>query len=190
MVERVKILEKDGEFCALEVRLQDIDGFKRLSICGTAGYVFTRAQAKKEALNFWTTYFEDSPEEMHAMNERCGTRFRSPARAARYVLNSDGEFSGLDVYREDDNKVYVAHSCGQIRDEISRWFPEVQRYFRWHLNDMHAECVHQEARGETYQTHPGAVCPDCGYKLGSAWTKRDLPSDVVAWAESVGASDE
>ncbi len=61
----------------------------------------------------------------------------------------------------------------------------VSPYFKWHLNDMHAECTHQEARGETYATHPDAMCPDCGYKLGSAWLKRDLPADVLAWFESL-----
>lgn len=79
-----------------------------------------------------------------------------------------------------------ADSFGQIRSEIAELFPEVVPYFKWHLNDMHAECVHQEARGETWTTHPEAVCPDCGYKLGHAWTKRDLPADVITWAETFG----
>lgn len=30
----------------------------------------------------------------------------------------------------------------------------------------------------------GAPCPTCGYKYGSAWTKRELPADVIAWVES------
>lgn len=91
----------------------------------------------------------------------------------------------VDVDHEDGSRVYLTHSRGQIREELVRFFPEVQSYFQWHLNDMHAECVHQEARGETYATHPGAECPDCGYKLGSAWTRRELPADVSAWVQSL-----
>ena len=50
---------------------------------------------------------------------------------------------------------------------------------RWHLNDMHAECVHQRARGETWANAPGAVCPQCGHRLGSAWLREDLPPEVI-----------
>ncbi len=57
---------------------------------------------------------------------------------------------------------------------------------QYHLNDMHAECEHQEARGETYATHPSAICPDCGYSLGSKWLKRDLPANVIAWFNHLG----
>ncbi len=83
------------------------------------------------------------------------------------------------------NGKWVLETCGQIRDDLKKWFPEDAPFFKWHLNDMHAECPHQEERGETYQTHPAAVCPDCGYELGSAWTRRELPPEVIAWAEGV-----
>lgn len=162
-----------GEFCRLEVELRD----GRLSICGSAGRVTKPKIAKREAL------FADSPEQLKSMNERCGTRFRSSTRAAKYVLDTDGEYHGLEVIKEAANLVYI--SCGQITDEIRSFFPEVGPFMKWHLNDLHAECVHQEARGETYQTHPDATCPDCGYRLGSAWTKRDLPAEVISWFDSL-----
>ena len=52
---------------------------------------------------------------------------------------------------------------------------------RWHLNGMRAACAHQRGRGETYTTHPGAACQDCGYRLGSAWLTEPLPPDVEAF---------
>lgn len=169
------------EWCRLEVELRD----GRLSICGSAGEVVRAPLARRMAVEYWESFFEDQPDELRSMNERMGTRFRSPRAAARFVLSTDGEYHGIDMDHEDGSRVYLTHSCGQIREELVRFFPDVQSYFQWHLNDMHAECVHQEARGETYTTHPGAECPDCGYKLGSAWTRRELPSDVIAWVQSL-----
>jgi len=31
-----------------------------------------------------------------------------------------------------------------------------------------------------------AVCPECGYRLGSSWLHRELPAEVIAWARSFG----
>ncbi len=61
---------------------------------------------------------------------------------------------------------------------------------KWHLNDMKAECEHQESRGENWTTHPSAVCPDCGYKLGSAWTRREVPADVIEALEGFPQADK
>lgn len=193
------------EFCTLEISLEN----GRLSICGIAGDVMRTASAKRQALAYWVSFFEDSPEEIKSMNERCSTAFRSARSAARYVLASDGEFHGLDVTREESGRVYIGHSFGQIRTELARFFPECVPYFAWHLNDMHAECVHQEALGITYQNDPDHECfePGCmreiertnawgevvietvGYKIGSQWLRRDLPANVIAWAETFGASE-
>ena len=181
-----KIMRRQGnEFCELEIKLRD----GRFTMTGTAGYIGTERAARREALSYWESYFEESPGEIQAMNQRFGRRFSSTRGAAKFVLECDGEFHGLDVVHQDDGEVYVCHSCGQIREEIARFFPEAKPYFAWHLNDMHAECEHQQARGETYQSHPGAVCPDCGYKLGSAWKKRELPAEVVEWAETFGKDE-
>lgn len=97
-----------------------------------------------------------------------------------------GSFKGGKRFKCVDGKMRRAHSFGQIREELTRFFPEFVQFFRWHLNDMHAECEHQEARGETWTTHPNAQCPDCGYKLGHAWTYRELPADVIQWARTMG----
>lgn len=291
---RKTLLREDGNrWCELDVRLEN----GRLSITGTEGAVLTPPRARQRALEFWESFFEDSPEELKAMNLRFDRRFRSPRGAARFVLHSDGEYHGLDVRREDEGKVYTAESCGQIRDELRRWFPEVEPYLSWHLNDMHAGCEHQEAlgwrRGKTialtddtltpaqrteleaieaarvarlrekayaerwanlrayksaaiswirshrggdatvtlhdlgvlgapkgayldpgarqtlrtfdrwmredlereipaqpfvaaiYKDCIGAPCPECGYRYGTEWLRRELPSEVVAWVESL-----
>lgn len=177
-----KILRQKGnEWCELRIEIED----GRFSMSGAAGNVISRKQAKRDALDCWVSFFEKNKGEMQEMNERHGKRFTSPTSAAKFVLASDGEFHGIDVHHEDGNKVYVSHSWGQIRETINDYFPEAEPFWKWHLNDMHAECEHQEARGETYATHPSAKCPDCGYKLGSEWTKRKLPADVIAWAEGM-----
>lgn len=187
MTLRTETRIKGTRWCRLEVSLSP-EG--RLSICGAKGRIVTGRTARADAREYWRSFFEENPGELLAMNERCGTAFRSAERAARYVLDTDGDFHGMDVDRvtADGKKVFITEGCGQIVEALERWFPEVKPYLKWHLNDMHAECEHQEARGETYTTHPLAVCPDCSYRLGSAWTKRALPLDVVAWAESIGTT--
>jgi hypothetical protein len=175
----------DGEFCRLEVELRDQGRGPELSICGTAGYVLTEKQAELEAHEFWASYFDEV--------ERCGTEsieemtgrtFEDGDEFADHIANVDGELSGLDVVAEEDGKVFVCHSCGQIRDEIARFFPEATQFFRFHLNGMHAGCVHQDARGETYQNNPDAECLECGWKLGHGWDHRELPEAVVEWAKT------
>lgn len=135
------------EFCTLEVELRDRGEGLELSICGTAGDVVTRPTAKREAREFWVSYFEDNPGAIIEMNQRCGSKCRTAGGAAKFVINTDGEFHGLDVHIDKGKRVYVAHSCGQIREELTRFFPEVEPYFKWHLNHMNAACEHQEELG-------------------------------------------
>src|SRR5258708_40147908 len=35
-----------------------------------------------------------------------------------------------------------------------KWFDLLDAWKHYHLNDMKAECEHQRARGETWETHP------------------------------------
>lgn len=180
-VEKKILREKDGRWCVLEVRLHD----GCLSICGSYGAVVSHSTAKKQALQSWINFFEDSPEELVIMNRRFGRRFTSARGAAAFVLASDGEFHGLGVAYDKADRVYLTEGCGQIGYELRAWFPEVEPYSKWHLNDMRAECEHQEALGWSSPEFLGRVCPTCGYKLGSAWLKRELPSEVIAWFEGL-----
>lgn len=178
--------EKGSRWCRLEVLLED----GRLSICGSEGSIVTEPKARAQARRYWESFFEENPSEIFAMNEKCGARFSSAKGAAKFVLESDGEFHGLDISHQFEGRVYLTESAGQIVESLRQWFPEVVPYLKWHLNDMKAECVHQEARGETWILNPSAVCPDCGYKLGSAWLKRELPPEVIAWVETLGTNNK
>jgi hypothetical protein len=170
-----------NEWCDLELSLEN----GRLSICGSTGTIIKRREAEKMAVEYWESFFEENPAEMVSMNKRFGKRFTSERSAAKFVLATDGEFHGLDVHRDcEDGTVQLTQGCGQIIEDLKRFFPEVEPYLKWHLNDMKAERVHQEARGETRKTHSSAECPDCGYKLGSQWLKRELPAEVIAWVET------
>lgn len=174
---------KGSRWCEIEIRLEN----GRLSICGAEGRILSPAKARKEAREYWRSFFEDEPNELGRMAVEFGTR--KPATAARKVMEVDGEYHGLDVHAVYPSGICITESCGQIREELAKWFPEAVPYMGWHLNDMHAECIHQESRGETYSTHPGAVCPECGWKLGHGWNKRELPADVIEWARSFGEKE-
>lgn len=58
----------------------------------------------------------------------------------------------------------------------------------WHLNDMQAGCIHQQdgpysiyQNGRSEINHPIAdqVCPETGYKYGSAWLYKPVDPAVV-----------
>ena len=173
-----KILEKVNgrNWIRAEITLDN----GKLSITGTTGKWISDKAAKREAFRYWVSFFEDDPAQIYDMKKRF-PEFKgySPKSAARFVLAVDGQFHGLDIDHEDNGRIYIVESGGQIPAELAAAFPQIVPLLPYHLNDMHAECQHQEARHETWTTHPGAVCPDCGYKLGSAWLKRELPQVVI-----------
>lgn len=194
------ILKVTGNrFCVVEIEIKD----GRCSICGVAGRIVSRPQAKREAVEYWENYFEDEADARREMNERFGSNCRTPHSAALYVLRTDGEFHGLDVYREDERGVFLTECCGQIRDELAEFFPWIVPFFKYHLNDMKAGTVEQEAALEqmtgaysydaaceflkarnlyivdasAYQTAanvPGSK----EYAYGSQWLRYDLPTDL------------
>lgn len=184
-MKRSETKTKGNRWCRLEIELRGEPGDEELSICGSEGVIVTPAQARRDSLDYWISFFDDNPGEMREMNQRFGRRFTSSRGAAKFVLDTDGEYHGLDVDSEGDKGVFIVESGGQIRETLTAWFPEAAPYFKWHLNKMHAECVHQEARGETWKTHPKAECTECGWKLVCGWSKRTLPPEVIAWAKGV-----
>lgn len=73
----------------------------------------------------------------------------------------------------------------------------------WHLNGMNSACEHQRALGWKYDDHldqdddpetnpgypyAGERCPECGYRIGSAWLYEPLPADVLAWLAEIGVT--
>ena len=182
-VKREFCRSRGGEFVCATVEIRQVtpggrDHLTRpaderlvLSITGTAGYVVTRAQAKKEAKESNVAYFEDLDTNGIAnYNSQWGTNFRSPRAMAQYVLDTDGEFAGLDVHRETDKHVWITHSAGQIREEIAEWFPEIEWLLPYHLNDM--------KRGPNGED--------------DRWYYEPLPARVVEWVlrgELIGPRD-
>ena len=175
----------DGkEFCIVEMRLENHDGGHRYTMTGIVGNVLSPAEARRQALECWASFFEESPEERRAMNEKCGCNCRTSMGAAKYVVRHDGEYHGLDVVAgcdlpdgAKDGVIHVGHSFGLCRDDVSRYFPEFAWAWAHHLNDMHSDCEHQEALGWG-SDKIGHHCPTCGYRYGSAWLARPLPAEI------------
>lgn len=186
-----------GKFCRLEMELTERDGKQRLSICGSAGALRTKKELRSDYRELVTDYM---------MDERGEQSHRSKHERRSMIAADMRDFDPLNhdcigTCTVGRKEYYLSvHSCGQIREELARWFPDFAALFPWHLNDMRAECIHQEARGETYQKDPHAECFDCpttevvdghgrqttrGYRIGSAWTYRQLPAHIIELAESV-----
>jgi len=144
---------KGNAWCRLRVELEA----GRLSITSASGTVVPRAKAQELALEYWRSFLEDSPEELGALlskfpREMCACMAErqgvSPEEAAaHFIIDTDGEFHGLDVDHEDGDDIYIMESCGCGGDDLLSFFPEVEPYLKWHLNDMKAGCEHQEALG-------------------------------------------
>lgn len=73
--------------------------------------------------------------------------------------------------------------------DADRWYEFLEIWKTWHLNDTHAECVHQEERGETWEKNPSAVCPECGWKLGHGWSRREVPESVIKFLSELPDAD-
>jgi hypothetical protein len=69
--------------------------------------------------------------------------------------------------------------------DAEKWLDLLDIWKRWHLNDLRAGCEHQREMGWTYDEHhdpktfKGEACPVCGYEIGSAWLKEEVPEDVI-----------
>lgn len=81
-------------------------------------------------------------------------------------------------------------SCGQITlgpidTTDSAWNAQDVATLRqiwadWHLNDMNAACDHMTVRkGGDYDANKHQVCAESGYKYGSAWLYRPIPSHIL-----------
>lgn len=58
---------------------------------------------------------------------------------------------GCERYTACDGKAYHLDSCGQIVEDISKFFPEYADLLPWHLNDMQAGCEHQKANWNLFE---------------------------------------
>jgi hypothetical protein len=94
--------------------------------------------------------------------------------------------TGTEYYANGGPGTYRVSSCGQIINALAeindltsaeldlttlRWLRQVWK--RWHLNGLNAGCNHQTL-GRTKES-----CPETGYRHGSAWLVKELPTDLV-----------
>lgn len=185
----------------------------RLSICGSMGEVLTMKEAKKQALEYWKSYFDDMPSEIIDMNKRCGSKCHNSLQAAKFVVATDGALHGLDVNHIEHGMVYLTNSYGQCIDSIARelpTFPNIEKivniWENWHLNDMKTGMPQQEQFLKDYKAqrkldylsydeatsilakHGLLTVEDVGgkkYKYGSAWLKETVPSEVLKEIEKL-----
>jgi hypothetical protein len=84
---------------------------------------------------------------------------------------------------ENDNRCDIPITAGDLYFtdgwNAEMWYKFLHVWHKYHLNDMHAECVHQEEKGITYESDKNNICDVCGYKIGSRWTMRLIPADVI-----------
>ena len=114
-------------------------------------------------------------------------------------INGKLSISGVEAPLSSGN---CLGGCGQIYQSLDKydepklkedWTPEmysklINIWENWHLNDLQAGCEHQRALGwdiDGYDKHPSEPCPTCGYKYGTSWKKKDVPSDVITWLEKL-----
>jgi hypothetical protein len=62
---------------------------------------------------------------------------------------------------------------------------------RWHLNTMRAGCAHMDLPKDTsYDARKHIVCPETGYKYGSAWLTEELPEEVAERFKELASKGE
>jgi hypothetical protein len=150
----------DGEWCRVEIEIRfprHTDYQPVLSICGSYGHVCSEEVVDAYTLRSLEDYFSERNPDMTEEELK-----RHANEAASY-----GDTGGVEVVGDAPEGspvqgLLVVEGCGQVREEISKFFPEVVPYFRWHLNDMR--------KGPN----------------GESWGYEPLPADVIAWAENFG----
>ena len=121
-------------------------------------------------------------------------RVRVYSKDRVYHANIDME---LRASNGDMNKPVFAASCniykngytycgGQCFDKLLEFIPtkKVKRIYNvwkdWHLNDLHAGCIHQrEFEKEPYENHQGHHCDICDYTYGTKWIYEPIPEKIL-----------
>lgn len=121
-------------------------------------------------------------------------RVRVSSKDKVYRADIDMELRALN---NDMNKLVFAASCniyknghtycgGQCFDMLLELIPtkKVKRIYNvwkdWHLNDLHAGCIHQrEFEKEPYEKHEGHHCDICDYTYGTKWIYEPIPENIL-----------
>jgi hypothetical protein len=117
---------------------------------------------------------------------------RSSGNAKGGCGQIDMEFDHQDKTENDsryDNLIKAATLRFTDGWNLAAWYKFLHVWHVWHLNDMKSNCEHQEAKGITYNSDPNNVCDVCGYEIGTAWLKREVPADVVKFLFDLPESD-
>lgn len=64
--------------------------------------------------------------------------------------------------------------------------PEYEPKRPLYQNDYYSQAVEEKLLGWLYPSqHPEGIlakpCPECGYKYGSAWLRKEVPADTIKW---------
>lgn len=120
------------------LRAADLDC--TITATGVEGYVLTAKQARAEAMRYWESWWDDAPEvERRSWNSRNNQRIRSGKSHAKYVLDRDGEYHGLDVFEDRGDTVLSGHAWGCIHSQLTKHFPEVECVIKDHLKQPQSE---------------------------------------------------
>lgn len=85
----------------------------------------------------------------------------------------------------DNPDVLNAVKNGKLCEKDKAIYLEIVRLWKnYHLNDMNAGCEHQKCG-----TPIGEVCPVCGYRYGSAWLYREIPTKDLEEIKRLIASE-
>lgn len=188
---------ESGRFDALQDALWCRGQPLTLSITGTAGNVVSPRWARAEALRYNTEIFEDGSFPIADANAQWGTNFRSAAACARYVLQSDGEYAGLDVHDKvylgvrrratkdgtvgrvtgSRERILLGHSFGCLHDEIRAAFPEARGCIAAHLSTMRPGAPEQE---RAIRKAPNEAKDRAGYGDARYWSSSDAQREYLA----------
>lgn len=96
-----------------------------------------------------------------------------------------------ELYEKTKSGFWKLRNCGQCVDSIAKAIPTettkriVEIWRRWHLNSMHAGCIHQrEFENEPYENHQGHHCDICDYTYGTSWIHEELPAEIIEEVKS------
>jgi hypothetical protein len=115
-----------NEIYTLELRFQ-YGQHPSFTICGNTASPLPYNEALEYAQEYWTSFFEESPEELDALNDRFDENFDAD-EAATFVRETDGELHGFDdslipdeIYLQPEDEIsyiFQSGSCGQHRAEV------------------------------------------------------------------------
>lgn len=107
----------------------------------------------------------------------------------------DKRFGYIEIHLKENEKHQTVLSIvgsmkgshGQIRERIMEEFKDYKKivricevWERWHLNNLHAGCVHQrEFEKEPYEKHKGCHCDICNYTYGHDWQFEEIPQEII-----------